>query len=425
MSSKIVKEEKATITLEVAAEKEAWKQAQAKAFQKVKASLKLKGFRDGKSIPDELARPHINKADVYNEGINLIIEPLFKEALDTNKVVPFMQPDVNITKVDDDNLEITFEVPVAPEVKLGSYKGHKVALNKVEVNEDEVKAEIEGLLKRSANLVTVERAAKLGDTVVLDFEGFIDGKAFDGGSAKEYSLELGSNSFVPGFEEQLVGTKAGENKDVNVKFPEQYVKELAGRDAIFKCVIKEVKEKVTPELNDEFAKSLGIANVGTVEELKANKKEELLKKKNDSAANEQYNNIVKEIVSESSIEVAPKIVEKEAAAMKENMIKQVEQNGLSFDQYLEITKTDVKALEADLAKQAEENIKTVVVLNKIAELEKLTVTEEELNKELENIGEQYHMSAEDVKKALADNLDRVRENILHKKIEEFIKANNQ
>ena len=424
METKIIKEEKATITITVAAEKDAWKKAQEKAFQKIKSKLKLDGFRDGKSIPDALARPHIQDEQIFDSAINEIIEVMFKEGCEANKVVPFMQPDVKVNKVTTDELEIEFEIPLAPEVKLSNYKGHSVPLKEVKVDDEEVKHSVDELLKNNSNLKTVERPAKLGDTVVLDFDGYIGGVAFEGGSAKEYSLELGSNTFVPGFEEALVGVKAGDKKDVDVKFPEHYVKELAGKDATFKCVIKEVKEKEIPELNDEFAKSLGIENVSTVAELLENKKKELHDSKENTAKTEQFNELVKQIVNEAVVEVSDKMIQKEADAIKDNLKKQIEQNGLTFDQYVEITNTNIDKLDEDLKTQALQNIKTYSVLSKIGDVENITVSDKEVDDELANIGKQYGMSAEQVKQALGNRADSIKDNLKHKKIEDFIKANN-
>ena len=256
MKSNLIKNESATAVINVVVEDESWKEAQKKGFEKAKSKLKLHGFRDGKKIPDELARPHINQADVFNEGINVILPKVYESILTEHKITPIMQPEIKLVKVDENALELEFTIALYPEVTLGEYKNINVELEKVSVSKEEVEAALNKIVRDNATLKTSDNPAKMGDTVVFDFVGYIDRKPFDGGSAENYSLELGSNQFIPGFEEQLVGVKEGEEKEINVTFPKQYVKELAGKDAIFKCTIHEVKEKILPELKKQLNQKL-------------------------------------------------------------------------------------------------------------------------------------------------------------------------
>ena len=230
-----------------------WKAAQEKAFKKLAKNLELKGFRKG-SVPEEMARKHIDTGSIFNEAINSMLQPAFDEVLREEKLQPFSRPSVDVTKVSDSELQLKFIIILAPEVNLGKYKGLGIKKDEVKVSEEEVKEAIDKLVAQQASLVVKDGPAAKGDTVVIDFVGSVDGKEFDGGKAENYSLELGSNSFVPGFEDQLVGHKAGENVDVNVTFPEQYVKDLAGKEAVFACDVHEVKAKKLPELNDEYVK---------------------------------------------------------------------------------------------------------------------------------------------------------------------------
>lgn len=426
MESNIVKKEDATMTINCVASAKEWKEAQAKGFQKVKAKLKLKGFRKGSEIPDELAKPHINQSDVFNEAINVILPALYTKVLEENKVVPFMQPDINVTKLSEKELEVVFNIPLYPEVTLGEYKGIKVELDKVEVSDDEVKASLNNIALQHADLVVSEpdHAAKKGDTVVFDFDGYVDNKAFEGGSSKNYSLELGSNQFIPGFEDQLVGSKAGDSVDVNVTFPTQYVKELAGKKALFKCLIHEVKTKLIPDLNDDFAASLGIDGVTTLEQLQVHQKEQLEANKKRNAEAKQYGQLVEKIVEGSTIEIGEKVLTREIDAMRQDLENRMQQNGLTLDQYLEITNLTIEQLNEQFRGEALKNLKAYLTLAKIAEVENLTVSEDEVNAELESMAKQYSMEVSKIKELLGNNIDRIRNDLQQKKIESFLRENN-
>lgn len=424
MNTNIIKNENCTFDVAASVEKEAWENAQKKAFQKIKATLKLKGFRDGKSIPDNLAKPHIQLNDILNEAINVVLPETFEAVLKEHNVVPFMQPDVKVTKVSDTECEFEFSIPLYPEVELGEYKGLTVAKKEVSVSDEEVKQAVAKIAAQQATLKTFDGAARMGDTVVFDFAGYVEGKPFDGGSATNYSLELGSNQFIPGFESQLVGVKAKDEKEVNVTFPEQYVKELAGKDATFKCVVHEVKEKLLPEINDEFVKELKMEGVETLEALENNQKETILNNKNAQEEQKRFNELLKLISDSAKITISDKAIAREVDAMKEDLKKKIEQNGLTFEQYLEITNTNVEKLDEQLKIDALANLKTFLSLSKIAEVEKLNVTDADVDAEFENMSKQYNMPVEKIKEILGQNIDNMKQQLQQKKIEEFVKANN-
>lgn len=424
MKSNLVKNEKGVVTVDVVADKQEWQDAQKKAFEKLKAKLKLKGFRDGKSIPDELARPHINEGDILNEGFRVIAQSLYEKVLTENKITPIVEPDIKFNKVDKDNLEISFEISVYPEVTLSQYKDIEVAKENVEVGEQEINQAINRIALDNAMLKQSDKPARMGDTVVLDFVGYIDRKPFDGGSANNYSLELGSNQFIPGFEQQLVGVKAGDVKEINVTFPKQYVKDLAGKDAIFKCTIHEVKEKLIPDVNDEFVKTLEMEGVETVEQLKEKEKSQILANKQQQAERSRFNKLLEKIVENSKIEMSSKLVDREVEAMKNNIEQRVTSNGLTFDQYLEITNQSLEQLEKTLRVDAEKNLKTMLVLGKIAEVEKLNVTDKDVDEEIEKMSKLYNRSVDEVKKAIANQMTDLRQNLQERKIEVFLKENN-
>lgn len=426
MSTKIISNENAVAIIEVTAEQEAWKHAQEKAFKKLKSKLKLKGFRDGNAVPDSMAKSYISVGEIFNEGINNILQSLYEEALEESKLNPVVQPEIDVKKVDENELVINIEFVLEPTIEIGEYKGLNVPQKKVTVSKEEVKAEIDNRLVRSANLVTVEdRPAELGDTVVIDFKGFVDDVAFEGGSGENFNLTLGSGQFIPGFEEQLVGVKAGESKTVNVTFPEQYVAELAGKDARFECVVHEIKKKDVPELTDDWVKGEGIENVNTVAEYEAKVKEELKDGKAHQAEHERIHEIIDKVIEGSKIVIPEKLLAAEADGIKNNTKQQIENNGLTWEQYLQITNSKEEDLDKQFKEQAEHNLKHFVVLKKIAELEKISVTDEEINKELENIGAQYSMTADQVKAALGNNITRIADQLADRKIEKFLDENNK
>ena len=404
-------------------EEKAWKEAQEKAFEKLAKKVKIDGFREGK-VPTEMARKHVNQADIFNEAINSMVQPAFDEVMKEEKLIPVARPSVDVSKVTDTELELKFVLITAPEVKLGKYTGLGVEKEVPSVTEEEVDNAIKSLVDQNANLVAVEREAKLGDTVVIDFEGFVGGVAFDGGKAENYSLGLGSNSFVPGFEDQLVGTKAGDEKEVKVTFPKQYVENLAGKEAIFKVKVHEVKEKVLPELDEELVKELNIAGVKTVEELRAHEKAHLLEHKEEHAKGDTLNKILDKIVSEAKVEIVEEIIADEIENIKKNMEQRIAQQGLTMEQYLQITGQKAEDLEKKYHEDAERNLRAMFVLEEIAKKEELEVTDAEVEFEIAKIAEQYKMEVEKVKEILANQLAQFKAELRQKKIQDFLLEKN-
>ena len=404
-------------------EEKSWKEAQEKAFEKLAKKVKIDGFREGK-VPTEMARKHVNQADIFNEAINSMVQPAFDEVMKEEKLIPVARPSVDVSKVTDTELELKFVLITAPEVKLGKYTGLGVEKEVPSVTEEEVDNAIKSLVDQNANLVAVEREAKLGDTVVIDFEGFVGGVAFDGGKAENYSLGLGSNSFVPGFEDQLVGTKAGDEKEVKVTFPKQYVENLAGKEAIFKVKVHEVKEKVLPELDEELVKELNIAGVKTVEELRAHEKAHLLEHKEEHAKGDTLNKILDKIVSEAKVEIVEEIIADEIENIKKNMEQRIAQQGLTMEQYLQITGQKAEDLDKKYHEDAERNLRAMFVLEEIAKKEELEVTDAEVDFEIAKIADQYKMEVEKVKEILANQLAQFKAELRQKKIQDFLLEKN-
>ena len=424
MERKITKLEHSHVEVLVTVDSKTWKDAQKKAFDKQAANVEIPGFRKGKA-PENLVRSKIDQMKVLDEAINSVLPIAYREIIEQDKIIPQAQPSVDITKVSNEELEIKFVLVVAPEVKLGAYKGLKIGHESVEVTEADVDIAINQLLANNASLIIKEGEAKEGDTVVIDFAGSIDGELFEGGSAQNYELELGSHSFIPGFEEQLVGHKAGEHVDVNVKFPENYVENLKGKDAVFACDIHEVKEKKLPELTDEFVKDLKMPGVETVAQLRESKLKELTESKQQEEKRNYVSKLIDEIVAKSELDIPDEIVAQQVKSRKEDLEKRMSQSGLTTEQYLQIIGQTQEQFEEQLKKDASKDVSRYFVLEAIRTAEGLEVSQEELEFEFAKLAEQYGMKIDDVKKALANQEDAFKNELLNRKVEQFLLDNNE
>lgn len=419
---KNLSDSKYEVTVEV--DEKLWIDAQEKARKKAFEKVEVKGFRKG-HVPPDIARKHINDGEVINEAINIVLPNAFTKAMEENKLRPILRPTVNVDKFSTSSLTLRFTVIVAPKVTLGAYKDLKIEKVAIAVTEQEIDESVKNVLEQNAELIVKEGAANKGDTVILDFEGFVDGKPFEGGKANNYELVLGSGQFIPGFEDQLIGLKANDKKDVNVKFPENYVDSLKGKDATFKCLIHEVKEKKIPTLNDEAVKDLGLEKVNTVAELREHQKGEILKRKNSEADNAYYNKLVDTICKNSSVSLAPELIAEEANVMKENMKKQIEQNGLTWDKYIQITGQKEEDIEKRVQEDAKRNLLGMLVLNEISEKENITVKPEEIDAEYQSIANQYHMEVNKVKEILSKDLDGFVNQIKSRKLHDLLISLNK
>ena len=401
-----------------------YKKAEEKALKKLASRLNIKGFRKGKA-PLNIAKDHISKGELINETINESLNPAYQEAIKEHSLRPIAQPEVNVVDFKEGELiKLSFKVSVEPEVTLGEYKGINIPLKVEEVTEKEVDEAVQNVLNNNSELVLKEGPAEKGDTVVLDFKGYINGKEFEGGSAENYTLVLGSNQFVPGFEDQLVGVTSESKKDVIVTFPEQYIKDLAGKEAKFVCMIHEIKTKKVPELNDEFAKSLNLEDVATVEDLRKYEQKVLENRKLNQAKNAQFQELINKIVEDSKLNLPEVLVTNEVNAMKQQFLSQLEQSGLTKEQYKEITGNDENSFEAEYRKDAETRLRQELVLNAIARKEHLTITKGDLDDYYASVASQYSMKVEDVKKVFARNEAQIVSNLFNQKITRFLSANN-
>ena len=422
MERKVTKVKPCHVEVHVVVDEKSWKDAQEASTKKLCKEVQVDGFRKG-NVPEAIAKRHINQGKMLDEAINSLLPSIYKEIMEEEKIEPFAQPQVDVTKISDTNLEVKFVIVTAPEVELGEYKGLKIGKKEVKVSAKEVDEEVEKLLKENASLVLKEGASEMGDTVVFDFVGTVDGKAFDGGSAQNYSLELGSHQFIPGFEEQLVGVKAGEHKDVNVTFPEQYTPELAGKAALFACDVHEVKAKKLPELNDEFVKELN-RGVETVEALKENTKKDIQARKEQESKREFLEKLYEKIASGSKVEIPEEMIKEQAANMKKDMEQRMAQSGLTLEQYLQFTGQKAEDFEAQLEKDAKKDITNYFLLEEVGKKENLELTDADVEFEYAKLAEQYKMKLEDVKKALEKQNAQFRHNLKMTRIEEFLIKEN-
>lgn len=424
MERKINKLEHSHVEVICTVDKENWKKAQDKAFNKLAAKVEIKGFRKGKA-PANLVKERVNHGQVLSDAVDALLPELYTAIIEEDKIRPYAQPKVDVTKISDDELEVKFVIVTAPTVELGKYKGLKIGKAEAKVTDEQLEAATKDLLERNATLVVKEGEAKEGDTVVMDFVGLVDGKPFEGGSSENYELVLGSHSFIPGFEEQLVGHKAGEHVDINVTFPEQYTEELKGKPAVFGCDIHEVKEKKLPELNNEFVIEQNIQGVETVEQLKEHLRTQKLQEEERKLKGEYFDKLLEAIAKDSKIDVPEEVLNQQVETRKKDFLDRMAQSGLSFEQYLQILGQKEEDFINQLKETAAKELNNYLVLEEVAKKENFSeVTEEEIEFELAKLADQYKMSVENVKKALENQMGEFRNNIVMSRVENFLFSNN-
>lgn len=423
MEKLVEKKENQDVVITVKCEGESWTKQLKKEFNKKASNVVVPGFRKGKA-PEAMVKSRINQAEVINNAIMHFANVAYKEAVTENQFYVYTEPQINVTKVEDNLAEFTIVFGLPPVVELGQYKNLGVALKEVKVSAKDVTEYIDNLKKQHAVMQVKEGEAKMGDTVIIDFTGYIDNAPFDGGSAKGYELELGSGSFIPGFEDQLVGIKADESRTINVKFPDNYVESLKGKAATFEVKCNDVKEKVLPELDEEFFKELNINDVKDEASLKKYAKAQVTSRKENEAKQEQLNEIVNTAVANAKVGIPSALVEKEANAQFEQIKKQIESAGLTYADYVAINGLKEEELAAKRREEAEKNIKSMIVIEKIILEEKLDVTEDDLKNEYARIAGMYNMKVEDVEKALSSNKDQFLNQLRNAKFTEFMSSNN-
>lgn len=411
------------LTVEVDAE--TFNKALNQAFQKVQKQVNIPGFRKGR-VPRPIFEQRFGVESLYQDALDIVLPDAYVGAIEETGIEPVAQPEIDIEQIGKgQTLIFTAEVTVKPEVKLGEYKGLEVPKVDTEVTDEDVEAELEQLQKRHAELVVKEdEPAVEGDTVVIDFEGFVDGEAFEGGKAENHSLELGSGSFIPGFEEELVGVKAGDEKDVHVTFPEEYhAEELAGKPAVFKVKVHEVKGLVLPELDDEFAVDVD-DEVETLDALKEKIKNRLNEQKEHAAKHEVENAVLEKAAENAEIDIPEVMVESEVDRMVKEFDQNLQQQGLNLELYTQFSGQDLDALKETMKEDAEKRVRVSLTLEAIVKAENVEVTDEEVDKELENMSEMYNMPVDQIKQILGST-DSVKEDLKMNKAVQLLVDNSK
>ena len=416
--------ENAIVELTVAFDSEEWKATQEKALDKLAKNVKIDGFRPGKA-PAAMVRARVSKASVLEEATDMILQTKFVEILTEANVEPVAQPALSVQKVDADELEVQILVPVKPQVELGEYKGLEVKKGRVTVIKKEIEEQLANYQTQFAEL-TVKEGGKVakGDTAVIDFEGFVDGVAFEGGKGENYPLEIGSGSFIPGFEDQVIGMTVDKEQDIVVTFPEDYgAADLAGKEATFKVTVHEIKEKHLPEIDDELAKDVNIDGVETLDQLKDHIKANIKTRKESENENKFMDDLYKAIVASSKVEDSDALLEQEQGLMLQEIEQNLQRQGLNFEVYQQFTGKSKDDIKEDIKPQAEERVKLNAILAAIIEEEKLAVSDEELETELKTIAEYYQKELDEVKKIFEGNMSRIENDLLTRKAVDLVKDN--
>ena len=425
MERKVQKLEHCHTEVTVNVDKDLWKKAQDKAFKKLAANVTVPGFRKGKA-PVNMLKGRVDQMKVFNEAINEVMSPVYQEIITEEKIQPMARPSFDVTKLSEEELEVKVTIATRPEVELGKYQGYELGKTEAKVTAKDVDNAIDELRKQNATIAPKEGQAEKGDIVVIDFDGSIDGVPFDGGKAENYELELGSNSFIQGFEDQLIGSSAGIEVEVKVKFPENYgPEEIAGKDAVFNVKVNEVKQKVLPELNEEFIKDLGVKDVTTVEDFKKQRKEALLKEKESQLKREYLDKLIGEIKKVSKFDIPEELLDEEVESRKNDLKNRLQQNGIDLEQYLSLTRSNEEDLNKQLREEGRKGLESFLVVETVGQKEKIDITDEEFEFELSKLAEQHNMGIEDIKKALGRQMVQYRSNMLMTRIEDFLFNNNK
>ena len=421
--SQILNKEDGKVVISFSASKEEFAKGLDRAFKSAVKRVNAPGFRKGK-LPRAVFNKMYGEEALYQEAIDFVLPAAYTKAIDELEVSPLAMPDIDVKEISkEEGVKFEAVVTVKPNVELGEYKNLGLEKESVEVTDADVEERLDSLLSRQAEWQIKEGESKKGDIVVIDFKGFIGDEAFEGGEAKGYELELGSGSFIPGFEEQLEGKVAPVDTEVNVTFPENYqVADLAGKAAKFEVTVHDVKEKVLPELTDEFVKEFSKEAASTVAEYKEKLKEEIKLEKENLAEKSYSDKVISTAVENAKVSVPEKLVEQEVNSMFEQFTGNLSRQGLSFDLYEQFTGKGEADLKAEMKSDAENKIKTSFVLGEIAEVEKVEVTEADIDAEVKELATMYNMTEEGIKQRIS--VEDLRGELVIQKTVDFLKANN-
>lgn len=415
----IEKLEHSKVAIKLEASREEFNKALMSAYNKNKKRFQVPGFRKGK-VPYQLVVKYYGEGVLYEDAIDEIVNPAYSAAVKENELQVVSRPELDVETIDENGMKYTLTVTVKPEVKLGQYEGVEAPYMEREITDESVNNEIEAMRKRNSTLENVEdRAAQMGDTVVIDFEGFKDGVAFEGGKGENYSLKLGSNSFIPGFEDQVAGHSIDEEFTVEVTFPEDYHSEdLKGAAATFNCKIHNIKEEKIPELDDEFVKD--VSEFDTLDELKA----DIKKNQEESAKNEAktafMNAVVSVVADNAEVEIPEVMVENEVEAMADEQAQRMSQQGIALDMYLQYTGQSMEAFKEGLKPMAQMRVKGNLVIEAVAKELNIEASDEDYDNELAEMAKAYNMDVERIKEAMGEKNPYILETIVSRKTVEYL-----
>ncbi len=409
----------AKLTVTVSADK--FEKAMQEAYKKQRSRINIPGFRKGK-VPRAMIEKVYGPEVFYDDAANIVINEEYPQAMEESGLDIVSRPDIEVTQIEKGS-EFVFvaEVAVKPDVELGEYKGVAVTKSEVSVTDEEVDAELENIRNQQARTIEVtDRAVQDGDTVIIDFEGFVDGNAFDGGKGENHSLEIGSHAFIDTFEEQLIGKNAGDDTEVHVTFPQEYhAKELAGKPAVFKVKIHSIRAKEVPELNDEFISD--ISEFETLDEYRADTREKLLKRKEDAAKGAKEDEAIQKIIDASKMDIPAPMVDMQCENMIQEFEGRISQQGLSLEQYMQFSGSNIEKIKDQVRPEAVQRIQSSLVLEKIAEKENVEVTEEEINAQIDKMAAVYGMPGEKMKEFLSEeDTENIKRNLSIEKAVEII-----
>ena len=401
-----------------------WSGALDKVFKDKQKTVKVDGFRKGK-VPRNIYEKQFGKESLFFDAANDLLQDAYVKAIEDSDLIPVVQPTVDIKDISEDGVEFVFRVITKPEVVVKKYKGLGIKPEEVEVTDDEVEHELGHLLERYTELVTKDGKVENGNVAIIDYEGFKDGKAFDGGKGENYSLEIGSNTFIPGFEDQIIGMKTGEEKDINLTFPEDYgAEDLAGKDVVFKVKVNEIKEKKQRELDEEFFEDLGMEGIDSEEKLKEEIKASIKAQKDMDAENKYVDKILEEVGKNVEVDIPEEMVDEEVNRLMKRFEEQLRMQGISLDLYYQFTNSKEEDLRNQMEKEAYNNVLYRLMLEEILTLENIEVTLEEAEKEAVELAKKYKMEKEDFLKEFG-GLELVKYDLEMRKVMETLKELNK
>ena len=409
------------ITIKI--EGDSWKKALDKAYEKASKKVKIDGFRPGKA-PKSVFMKKYGVESLFFDASEYCIEEAYKKLLDENKDIEIVaQPSVDIKSVDEKYIEYVFKLTLKPDFKLGNYKKLDVKKEKVTVNKEEIKEAIDNMREQYKENVVKEGTVENGDIAIIDFEGFKDGVAFEGGKGENYSLTIGSNTFIPGFEEQLIGMKTGEEKDINVTFPEDYhAEDLKGQPVVFKVKVNEIKEVKLPELDKDFFEDLGMEGIDSKESLEKQVKENIKAKKDVDAENKYIDALLEEIGKNTEIEIPDVMVDEEAHRMVHQFADHIAMQGIDINQFYKLTNSTEEDLKEKYKEEALKRVKNRLIIEEIIKVEKIKVTDKEVDAKVDEIAKKYNMTKEEVIKNYGGNTDYIKYDLEVNKVFDIIKG---